>query len=757
MRLPFLCLLFSLKSYAQNALPIGSWREHMPYSNVIDITASPNKIYGATPYSLFSVDVHSNETERISKISGLSETGISTIKFDVLSGKLFVAYTNSNIDVIDSKTINNIPDLKRETIAGNKTINHIYPANNVAYLSTGFGIVVINTNKYEIKDSWLIGNAGGFVNTNMFTTDNLFFYAATDEGLKRAPINSNNPADFTNWQTLSGTSGLSKSICKAVVNLSNKIVVLQNDSLFYYNGTSWNLFFTNGQSITSLTSDEKKIAITQQSNGGRIIILNENGDVLETISHPKIGLPQKAILHNSAIWIGDKEEGLFHWKGSLIDQYKPNSPAGIVSGEMQVYNNKLYAAAGSVSNGWNALENGDGIFKLENGTWTNYNEATIQQLDGIKDLITIAVDRRDESIWAGSFGDGLININKTQTTIYKENSPLQAPANDPGNYKVSGLAFDSNNNLWTANYGSTQVLHVLKSNNTWQSFAAPFSLIENAVAQIVLDDYEQKWIISPGNGLLVFNNGNDLENTSDDQWRIYKQGQGTGNLPSNKVLSIAKDKSGFIWVGTVDGIGIIQCPQDATTNTCEAILPVAENTGFASYLFKGEEVRSIAVDGADRKWIGTKNGVWLISANGEKVLERFTEENSFLLSNDVQRITINAANGEVFFATSNGLCSYKGAATEGGEVHENLLVYPNPVQPGYAGPIAIKGLAANSFVKITELNGRLVYQTKTLGGQAIWNGKDYKGRQISSGIYLVLVTDEGKQERAAGKIVFIAK
>ena len=139
------------------------------------------------------------------------------------------------------------------------------------------------------------------------------------------------------------------------------------------------------------------------------------------------------------------------------------------------------------------------------------------------------------------------------------------------------------------------------------------------------------------------------------------------------------------------------------------------------------------------------------------MLERFTEENSFLLSNDVQRITINATNGEVFFATANGLVSFKGAATEGGAVHENLLVYPNPVKPGYAGPIAIKGLATNSFVKITELNGRLVYQTKSLGGQAIWNGKDYKGRHISSGIYLVLVTDEGKQERAAGKIVFIAK
>ena len=238
---------------------------------------------------------------------------------------------------------------------------------------------------------------------------------------------------------------------------------------------------------------------------------------------------------------------------------------------------------------------------------------------------------------------------------------------------------------------------------------------------------------------------------------IYRAGAGAGNLPSNEILSISKDKSGAIWVGTKDGIGVIQCPHEATTTGCEAILPVAQNGNFAGFLFKGEEVRSIAVDGADRKWIGTKNGVWLISADGEKVLERFTEDNSFLLSNDVTRIAINGTTGEVFFSTAKGICSFRGSATEATESTENLLIYPNPVPPGYNGTIGIKGLAQNSFIKITELNGRLVYQAKALGGQAVWNGRDYKGRQVSSGIYLVLVAEEGKAEKIAGKIVLVAR
>jgi hypothetical protein len=84
-----------------------------------------------------------------------------------------------------------------------------------------------------------------------------------------------------------------------------------------------------------------------------------------------------------------------------------------------------------------------------------------------------------------------------------------------------------------------------------------------------------------------------------------------------------------------------------------------------------------------------------------------------------------------------------------------VLVFPNPVPPGYSGTIAIRGVAENSVVKITELDGRLVYQTRALGGQAVWDGRDYKGRKISSGVYLILIGNDDKSEKAATKIVFI--
>jgi hypothetical protein len=178
---------------------------------------------------------------------------------------------------------------------------------------------------------------------------------------------------------------------------------------------------------------------------------------------------------------------------------------------------------------------------------------------------------------------------------------------------------------------------------------------------------------------------------------------------------------------------------------------------FAGFLFQNETVQCIAVDGANRKWVGTKNGVWLISPGGEKVIHRFSEDNSPLLSNDVKKIAIHPQTGEVFFATFKGICSFRGSATEATEKHGDVLVFPNPVPPGFNGTIAIRGLADQSIVKITELDGRLVYQTKALGGQAIWNGNNYRGQKISSGAYLVLVTSENNNDKVAAKIFFISK
>ncbi len=753
--------------FAQQPLPpVGLWREHLPYGSAIDVAGSATRIYCATPYSLFTYNIADRSFERMSKVTGLSETGISSICYDALNEKLFIAYANSNIDIIHRNDIINVPDIKQDNIIGNKKIYAVYARGTDYYLSTGLGVIVVDGERYEIKDSWFIGNGGNRVQVNGFTSDGSFFYAATEEGLKKTRENTTNPANYANWQVMGLQEGLSPGPVQNVLKLQNKIIVQKNDSLFVQNGTNWTFFFYNDWPIINSNVAEDRIILCQRKNTGeaKLTVLRADGITDRSFVQPGIiSFPRKAILIDNMVWLADQFGGLSHFTGTSFEQFKPNSPEATASGEMTVFNNVFYATAGEINEAWNYQYNGNGIYVLKEGQWTNINRYRFAQLDTLLDYIAIAIDKRDQTIWAGSYGGGLLHVKTDQSfQIYKQGE-LGAAVGDPGSYRVSGLAFDANNNLWVSNYGATQPLLVKKNDDTWIRFTTPFFLSENSLAQILIDENNYKWIVgAKGNGLICFDSGESLENTNDDRWKKYAIGTGLGNLPDNNVLCIAKDRNGFIWVGTSNGIGVIQCAQDAFGSMgCDAIWPIVQQGNFAGYLFSGQEIRSIAVDGADRKWVATANGVSLISADGQRVIYQFTEANSPLLSNDVKKITIDGKTGEVFFATLNGICSFRSTATEATDKHENVLVFPNPVPPGFSGTIAIRGLADNSIVKITEPDGRLVYQTRALGGQAVWDGKDYRGRKISTGVYLVIVSTDPatafKVEKTVSKIVFISK
>jgi ligand-binding sensor domain-containing protein len=743
--------------------PIGQWRSHLSYNQAIAVTSNSNGLlYCATPYAIFSVDINDNTIERFSKINGLHEVGVQTIQSNAAGDKLVVAYTNSNIDIIAGSKIYNIPDIKLKEIAADKTINNVYSYNGLAYLSTGMGIIVLDENKYEVKDTYIIGNNGNFSSINGITRDNNYFYAASNEGLKTAPVNAVNLADYRNWQLVTDISGSGINPNQNVLNLTGHIIVQQNDSLFFNNNGTWNLWFADGWSIIQTNSTENHLTICEQKgNQSRVLVLNPDASIAQTVTENNVLLAaRQSIFLQNTLWVADSISGLLEYSNANARRYQPNSPFAAASGELVAKENTLWAAAGTVTANWTNTFNKNGLFRFAHESWTNFNSYNNPVLDSIYDIITTAIDPRDHSVWAGSFGAGLLQIKGDNSIqIFKQSSGLAPSNSDPSKYFIAGLAFDNDNNLWITDYGATQNLAVLKADGSWKTWFVPFSLSNNAVGQIIVDIYNQKWIVSPGgNGLVCFNHGQTIDNYSDDQWKIYKTGAGQGNLPDNHVLCIASDKNGFIWVGTTKGIGIIQCPQQVfNSQSCDAIIPIVQQDNFAGYLFGDQQVQCIAVDAADRKWVGTKNGLWLLSPEGDNIVYQFTSDNSPLLDNNVQKIAVDGISGEVFISTGKGICSFRSTAIDGGTQNANVLVFPNPVPPGYGGSIAIKGLVDNATVKITELNGRLVYQTRALGGQAIWNGKDYTGRTIATGVYLVLVSDDSRQEKIATKIVFISK
>ncbi|MBC6491610.1 two-component regulator propeller domain-containing protein [Flavihumibacter stibioxidans] len=746
MRYLLLFLIGCLSVYQPlRAQPIGSWQEHLPYNQAISLAATENHLFTATPYSVFSISSGDQSIIRYNRITGLAETGVQTV-FHHASNQLVIAYRNSNIDILNDGVVRNVNALRLKPINGDKTIYHIYGENDRCLLSTGFAIVVLNMVKPEIGDSWVVGNGGAYTKVNAVSSDGQYYYAATAQGLKRAPRSGLNLADYRNWEILSGTAGLPAGEVHKVLYAGGRLMVQQGPALYHLGSGVFEKIYEDDRNWNSLDYSGGKIYIGQQSGQeARLIELNTDGVGLQTITGGGLSDPRQALEFDGSLWVADARNGLLELNGREIVPVIPNSPAATGSGDIVAGNGEWWVATG------NALS------RFVSGTWTIYNSNDQTLPAGFGNIGPLLADRSG-IFWAGSSGSGLLKKEQENFELLK--APLLSPAlNDPNSFRVGGMAADGENRLWISNDGAENGLVVRLEGGDFRRFRVPFFYPELSLSQVLVDDANQKWIISPGgNGLFCFNHGAGIENTGDDQWKYYRAGQGNGNLPSNHVLSIMQDAFGFIWVGTNNGIGIVQCPSKVfSSRGCEAILPVVQTDNFAGYLFSGESVQAMALDGANRKWIGTRNGAWLISAGGEKTLQRFTTANSPLPDNDIRKIAIDPVTGTVIFSTAKGICSYKSDATEGSATNTNVIVYPNPVPPSYTGQIAIRGLVNNAMVKITEMNGRLVYQGRALGGQATWNGLDINGRKISTGVYLVFVTDDTRKEQAVTKIVFIQR
>lgn len=742
--------------------PIGQWREHLQFGNGLTVSIAGDKVYCSSVYGVFSVHRNDLMIERYSKISGLSDVGVRMVKHHAASGKTLIIYNNSNIDVLYRNDVINIPYLLRSNFPGDKTVYQCTFAGDFAYLATGIGIIKVDLKHYEIDDTYIIGNNGNQLRVNGVAFDDQNIYAATEDGLHFAPLRGVNLADFRNWTVLSGSNGLPAGPLQSVTFMQGNLIVQQFNFLYRRQGNQWQILYQDGWFWRNVNVDDGHLLICQELNlwtERRVLVLRPDGTIERTLqSNNALQYPYQAAKQGNEVWIADYGKGLLKAEGNSYARFSINSPYGPLDGEMIFAHNTLYVAGGSINEAWNYQYNGTGFFTFSNNEWKDFNRHTLPWMDSVLDIISIAVDPRDRTVYAGSFGGGLVAFKSpTQYQIYKQGSPIGEAVGDPNNYRVGGMAFDKNNNLWISNFGAVNNLVVKKADGNWRSFRVPFLIRDNMVGAIVIDNNDQKWIQVPqGNGIFLYNHGSSIDNAGDDRWRWLQTGRGNGNLPSNRVNCMVKDRDGFIWVGTDKGIAIFACTENMFgSGGCDAFQPVVQQDNFAGFLFQNEEITALAVDGANRKWVGTRNGVWLLSADGQKVVTHFTAQNSPLLNNEILRIAIDDATGEVYFSTNTGICSYRGTATAGSNENGSVVVFPNPVPPGYGGTIAIRGLVQNAWVKITELNGRLVYQTRALGGQAVWNGRNYKGELVASGVYLVLVADEFNQEKTVAKIVFI--
>jgi hypothetical protein len=758
LRILLLLLVINLlaDASAQGLPPIGVWREHLPFNNALQVSVDGNIIQCATPYGFFRFDTGDGSFSRMTKITGLSEVRVRKMAREMSGKRLVLVYENGNVDLLEGDRVRNIPDLMISTVPGDKTCHSVLWYGNEIMLSTGLGIVVLNPDKREVKDTWKpSGQGSGITVYDLFrTSDSLF--AATAEGIRTASVSGFNLADHQSWKPMTG-AGLPSGPATMLEMIGSSISTVVRDTLFMRVDGRWQVVMA-GKKIRGLDVSAGHFLVSHSGPGAAgILRYDEKGRLLGSIEHSDLSMPRQAAVQGSAIWVADQNNGLIRLSAGKSERIFPNSPINTSAGDMMIFKGEVWAAAGAVNEAWNYLYNPNGLYRLKEEGWSNINLYVRPPMDSLLDLVSLAGDPVSGHVFAGSFGGGLLEISPDdKLRIYKQGTGLQQTTGDPGSFRVAGLAVDPAGTLWISNYGAPQNLVAKKKDGSWIRFTIPFLHTENAVSQIAIDEFGYKWIVSPkGNGLFCLDDRGTPDKTADDRWRFFRQGSGQGNLPSSTVHCIAIDRDGFLWVGTSKGIGVIQCLEDPFSAACDAYLPVVQFDRFAGYLFGDEEVRTIAVDGANRKWVGTKNGVWLLGADGTKIIHRFTERNSPLISDFIHRIVVDPVNGEVFISTFDGICSFRGTATEAGITVGSVLVFPNPVPPGYTGTIAIRGLMRDAIVKITEPDGRLVHQARALGGQAVWDGRNYKGERVASGAYLVIAVDETGRETVVTKIFVV--
>ena len=761
------CFLPNIGQAQTTDLALGQWKSHLPFRHGLHVTQSAEDVYYSTEEAVIRFSKDGTEVEKLTKIEGLSTTGIRTIGYNKTGKVLVIVYNSGVIDLLSDEgvlSVLNIPE--SEIILGEKIIYDMYMANDsIAYLASNFGISKLNV------------HTGKFPSTtktplpieSIVIYDNAL-YAGTSEGIYVGNLDGSiNLDDFNNWVFLDDTQGFPpvyETSSQAVFN--NQLYAEVNDSLYVYDGNTASFVSSReGNNIVFLTAEGTHLLIGYGDpvtlNNSQIVRL----DATNTFSNVASSCTQKPLYavedEVGRIWIADVFSKFRQWtpNNPACFNTEVESPRSINISDIAVQNGQVWVASGGIDLSNNSgLNRPDGIFSLIEDDWTDYNKFTVLSTDignGFwDDLNTVAIHPENGKVYTGSFSSGIAvfdNEGQYETFFDNTNSSLDVDVGSPLTARVAGLAFDEEDNLWVSNSQSETPISVYRNDGTWKNFSLPCNSDES-LRNMAIDAFGYKWFVltNANLGILVFDEG-DMNRDDDDRCMVISTSN--SNLPVNEVRDVALDLDGNMWVGTKKGVIVFEC--NVLENDCPGSLRIVDEDNFGAFLLDEEDVLSVAVDGANRKWFGTTNGIFVQSPSGEEKIARFTTENSPLFDDIIQDITFDNVTGEAYIGTNGGLQIYRSDATGGKPVHSNVTVFPNPVRPNYTGKIAIKGLAEDANVKITDISGLLVYETTALGGQAIWDGLDYTGRKANTGVYLVFSTSTNvaNPNTAVAKILFI--
>ncbi|GAB4376458.1 MAG: two-component regulator propeller domain-containing protein [Salibacteraceae bacterium] len=717
----------------------------------------------ANASGLLVYDRKIESVQSLSKANGLTETGITAFKCSESNNTCIIGYDDGNLDIITpDKEIINQPAIKISQVIGDKAIYDIQFHQNEVWLASGVGLVIFDVEEYLVKEFIPI-----YINDQrqqlrkLLIDESFVYFTSVDLAFKMDKnqlFKNPEPIIITSDKEVDKVSQLFK-FGNAIYAIYRQPELYTSDTLLRLSGNHFEItpHFANEGIRYCLPVDDSLFV----SHADNIKLYDSDFKLINTIytygSSTTLAPQLTHLLKNGKLLISDLNNGMVIC--SFITQfnaeiYKINSPRSNKTPFVYTANHQLFALPGGNEFTFNPplISNYyDGVWKSivlrndENPNFTNGNDVTFSN-----DKYYIASDRGGVAVL-----DEDLNLLK----VFNEyNSPIHdvAENSDYDYYGITGIDSDASGNIYMVQNRSAQPLKILTEDGQWiviqfqdDALNAPKTneLVFHSNGYILVNIIDV--------GLLVYDPNGTPANLSDDRYKLLTTSPTSGNLPSANITALAVDNDGEIWIGTTAGIGVIYSVQSIFENNFSGAQQIIVNQdGYNGYLFETETVEDIAVDGANRKWVATSNsGLFLISADGSQQLQHFTPSNSPLLEDKVTSIAIVPQTGEVFIASESGLMSYRGDATASATTLDNIKVFPNPVKNSYDGPISITGLIDGSYVRICDPAGRLVFETKSNGGQAIWDGRTTFGERVSQGVYTIYITSETGAEVGYSKVL----
>lgn len=774
-------------------LAVGEWKVYPVFANnVTRMLDTPEKVYYISEGNLFSYDKNTDESYSYSVVNKLNENEIHNVYYNKENKYLLVAYKSGNIDLLyDNGKVINMPEIKDAVLGTEKTINDVCFYENRIYVATDFGLVIFDDQKHHVIESGIYNKKirsvevhGGSI---IICKDSSIYISSVD----------------TKHNTENSFSFLYGWIAEDMKIINNKIIIIANYGTYttlrlgdidVVNKSISNLIDVSVNDVKLLNEDKEGV---YTFNASTLVKFDSDGN------YEKVNLPtelqgkQIAMWEGlNSVWVGDKlGVSNLDISGDTITVLKGNfTPESTSvkkvfflhrgnSGKIYLSNsgsNDIYQTKGWQRTQINIVNNG-GVENITPAVFTSSNKnGASYSYKVISDSYKIMEDPDDANVYyVGSFWDGVCKVkNNEDITCYNWlNSTITTIA---GGYACVAPAFDfdKNNNLWVfsaIDKTTNPALHMLSSAARKKDEVAKTDWVSVKLGdikggkdnKILACKKSNMFIISDGlwdGNLVGYDTKGTYENTSDDTYMIWSKfiDQDGKNFDPIHICAVVEDKNGKVWLGTDNGVVEITKPANLTNEsmTINRIkVPRNDGTQLADYLLETLYVTSIAVDGTNKKWLGTlTSGVYLVSENGDEILEHFTAENSSLPSNTIYSLECDPNSNSVFIGTDVGLVEYSSTTAPASADYSNVYAYPNPVRPEYTGWITIKGLMDNSLVKIADAAGNVFYSTVSEGGMVTWDGCNADGQRVKSGVYYVFASQNeegGSSSSAVTKILVV--